>query len=85
MKQTIFKDKSTKNNLSSQVKTELNKKGFSFLFNWEDYKYFKAQAKNAFLFKKFFRQRRILVIFSFFLLKIAFSLPTSFYPTNFLI
>lgn len=34
--------------LSTQVKNILHEKGFSFLFNYNDYKYFKAQANNAF-------------------------------------
>jgi hypothetical protein len=41
----------SKNNafkLSTQVKSLLHEKGFSFLFNFQDYKYYKAQAKNAF-------------------------------------
>lgn len=40
---------SNKNSLlSEQVKQILNEKGFSFSFNWRDYQYFKAKAKNAF-------------------------------------
>lgn len=40
---------SNKNSLlSEQVKQILNEKGFSFSFNWSDYQYFKAKAKNAF-------------------------------------
>lgn len=34
--------------LSEQVKTILNKKGFSALFNYSDYQHFKSQCKNAF-------------------------------------
>jgi hypothetical protein len=33
---------------SEQVKATLHEKGFSFLFNYDDYKYYKAQAKKAF-------------------------------------
>lgn len=40
--------KSTSFKLSEQVKETLHAKGYSFLFNYEDYKYFKKQAKNAF-------------------------------------
>lgn len=40
------KDKSFK--LSDQVKEALHKKGYSFLFNNQDYKYYKTQVKNAF-------------------------------------
>lgn len=34
--------------LSEQVKRILRKKGFSSLFNYSDYEYFKSQCKNAF-------------------------------------
>ena len=34
--------------LSTQVKTILHEKGLSKIFNYSDYKYFKAQCKNAF-------------------------------------
>lgn len=40
--------KNTPFKLSEQVKTILNEKGFSFLFNYSDYTYYKAQAKKAF-------------------------------------
>lgn len=40
--------KNTSFKLSEQVKTILNEKGFSFLFNYSDYAYYKAQAKKAF-------------------------------------
>lgn len=40
--------KNTAFNLSEQVKATLHEKGFSFLFNYDDYKYYKAQAKKAF-------------------------------------
>jgi hypothetical protein len=40
--------KSTPFKLSEQVKAILNEKGFSFLFNYSDYTYYKAQAKKAF-------------------------------------
>jgi hypothetical protein len=39
-------DKNTK--LSEQVKKILTEKGFSFLFNFQDYKYFKQKAKGDF-------------------------------------
>jgi len=34
--------------LSTQVKSILHEKGFSKVFNYADYKYFKAQCNNAF-------------------------------------
>ncbi len=40
--------KNTAFKLSEQVKATLHAKGYSFLFNFEDYKYYKAQAKKAF-------------------------------------
>lgn len=40
--------KITTNYLSYQVRQELRERGYSFLFNWSDYAYFKSQAKNAF-------------------------------------
>jgi hypothetical protein len=40
--------KNTTLKLSDQVKIELSKKGYSFLFNYSDYKYYKAVCKNAF-------------------------------------
>jgi hypothetical protein len=43
---TFNSNKSTK--LSDQVNYILHEKGFSFLFNWSDYQYFKEQAKTAF-------------------------------------
>lgn len=33
--------------LSDQVKKALHEKGFSFLFNFNDYKYFKKQVKSS--------------------------------------
>ena len=42
---------SHKNNafkLSEQVKANLHAKGYSFLFNYQDYQYYKAKAKKAF-------------------------------------
>jgi hypothetical protein len=48
MKQTNLRAKNTSNFLSQQVKQILNSKGYSFLFNWNDYTFFKNQAKNAF-------------------------------------
>ena len=44
--QNLSSNKSTL--LSERVKQILNEKGFSFSFNWSDYQYFKAKAKNAF-------------------------------------
>ena len=35
-------------NLSTQVKNILHEKGLSFLFNFNDYKFFKSQISNAF-------------------------------------
>jgi|TARA_R110000823_G_scaffold20070_23_gene61699 hypothetical protein len=40
--------KNTTFKLSDQVKKILQEKGFSSLFNYQDYAYFKAKAKNAF-------------------------------------
>lgn len=40
--------KSNTNLLSYQVRQELSQRGYSFLFNWDDYAYFREQAKNAF-------------------------------------
>lgn len=40
--------KNTAFKLSEQVKATLHAKGYSFLFNFQDYKYYKAQAKKAF-------------------------------------
>lgn len=40
--------KNTAFKLSEQVKATLHEKGYSFLFNFQDYKYYKAQAKKAF-------------------------------------
>lgn len=40
--------KNTAFKLSEQVKATLHAKGYSFLFNYSDYKYYKAQAKKAF-------------------------------------
>lgn len=48
MTPTTFKAKNTSKNLSQQVQEILNEKGFSFLFNWSDYTYYKAHVKNAF-------------------------------------
>lgn len=41
-------NKNTAFKLSEQVKATLHEKGFSFLFNYDDYKYYKSQAKRAF-------------------------------------
>lgn len=40
--------KNTSNYLSYQVRQILNQKGYSFLWNWDDYQYFKSLCKNAF-------------------------------------
>lgn len=40
--------KSNTNFLSHQVRQELMARGYSFLFNWSDYAYYRSQAKNAF-------------------------------------
>lgn len=34
--------------LSEQVKKSLYERGYSFLFNYNDYSYYKAKVKNAF-------------------------------------
>lgn len=44
----ISKDKSTAFQLSTQVKNILRKKGFSSLFNYQDYQVFKTRCKQAF-------------------------------------
>jgi hypothetical protein len=40
--------KNTAFKLSEQVKATLHEKGYSFLFNYSDYTYYKTQAKKAF-------------------------------------
>lgn len=45
---TTNRHKFTPFKLSDQVKLILHEKGFSFLFNWSDYLYFKEQTKTAF-------------------------------------
>lgn len=40
--------KNTAFKLSEQVKATLHAKGYSFLFNYSDYEYYKKQAKRAF-------------------------------------
>ena len=40
--------KNTSFKLSEQVKETLHAKGYSFLFNYNDYKYYKSQVKKAF-------------------------------------
>ncbi len=48
---THVQPNSNKNNafkLSEQVKATLHEKGYSFLFNYSDYSYYKSQAKRAF-------------------------------------
>lgn len=47
MIRTSLHAKNTGNKLSEQVQNILSEKGFSFLFNWSDYKYFEKQAANA--------------------------------------
>ncbi|AGN89398.1 hypothetical protein LIT13_01360 [Flavobacterium psychrophilum] len=46
--QTSKSHKNTPNKLSNQVKSILQEKGFSSVFNWQDYQYFKDQVKTAF-------------------------------------
>ena len=41
-------NKNTAFKLSEQVKATLHAKGYSFLFNYSDYLYYKTQAKKAF-------------------------------------
>ena len=48
MLHTISTAKNTSKNLSQQVKEILSEKGFSFLFNYNDYSFFKSQCANAF-------------------------------------
>lgn len=43
-----IKAKNTSIKLSDQVKNHLSEKGFSSLFNYSDYQYYKAQVKEAF-------------------------------------
>lgn len=43
-----IKAKNTSIKLSDQVKNYLFEKGYSALFNYSDYQYYKAQAKKAF-------------------------------------
>lgn len=40
--------KSTSFKLSEQVKEKLHAKGYSKIFNYEDYKYYKSQVKKAY-------------------------------------
>ena len=40
--------KNTSFKLSEQVKETLHAKGYSKIFNYQDYKYYKAQVKKAF-------------------------------------
>ena len=47
MKRTNLHAKNTSLKLSEQVQNILTEKGFSFLFNWNDYNHFKRQAQNA--------------------------------------
>ena len=46
--QTINSHKSNAFKLSEQVKKILHEKGLSFLFTYQDYKYFKSQVKSTF-------------------------------------
>lgn len=46
MKTTQTED--TKVLLSYKVRQELTEKGYSFLWNWDDYYYYKSLCKNAF-------------------------------------
>jgi len=41
-------NKSNTNLLSYQVRQELSQRGYSFLFNWSDYTYYRSLAKDAF-------------------------------------
>jgi len=43
-----IQSKNTSFKLSNQVKTILHEKGFSFLFNYQEYERYKRQCKNAF-------------------------------------
>lgn len=45
---TTLHAKNTSNSLSYQVRQILNQKGYSFLWNWDDYGYYRSQAKNEF-------------------------------------
>jgi len=45
---TTLHAKNTSNSLSYQVRQILNQKGYSFLWNWDDFAYFRSQAKNEF-------------------------------------
>ena len=45
---TQLNDKNSTYKLSTQVKNILHEKGLSFLFTYNDYKYFKIQVKNKF-------------------------------------
>jgi hypothetical protein len=45
---TQVNDKNSAYKLSTQVKNILHEKGLSFLFTYNDYKYFKIQVKNKF-------------------------------------
>lgn len=47
MKRTNLHAKNTSFKLSEQVQNILTEKGFSFLFNWNDYNHFKKQASKA--------------------------------------
>lgn len=48
MSTTKIEDKTTSLKLSEQVKNELFKKGYSFLFNYNDFILYKKQVKKAF-------------------------------------
>lgn len=47
MKRTNLHAKNTPLKLSEQVQNILTEKGFSFLFNWNDYNHFKKQVATA--------------------------------------
>lgn len=44
---TYLNAKNSAFNLSTQVKNLLHEKGYSFLFNENDFKYFKSKCRNA--------------------------------------
>lgn len=45
---TTFHAKNTSNSISYQVRQILNQKGFSFLWNWDDFAHYRSQVKNEF-------------------------------------
>lgn len=48
MKRNNLHAENTKKYLSQEVREELNKQGYSFLFNWDDYYHFRSLCKDAF-------------------------------------